>query len=210
MTMPEVEAQKVVLAEIAPGEKVRWLGKPDPAQYARQALPMVIFGIPWTLFALFWEAGAMQPALQGIGRADGPGMAFSIMFPLFGLPFIGIGIGMLTSPIWYRRKAVDTIYAVTDRRALIISGAGTRTVQSYDRTAIGTLTRKERADGSGDLLFGPDTRAVQWGNSRRSSSNQTTPGFYGIRTVRQVEQLLREALDARPTLDSGDDNLINP
>lgn len=210
MTMPEAEMQRTVLAELAPGERIKWLGKPDPAQYARQALPMVIFGIPWTLFALFWEGGAIQPALQGIDRAGGPGMAFSIMFPLFGLPFIGIGIGMLTSPIWYRRKAANTIYAVTDRRALMISGSGTRTVQSYDRSAIGTLTRKERGDGSGDLLFGGETPAVQWGNSRRSSSNQTTPGFYGIRTVRQVEQLLREALEARPAFGSDNDGLAAP
>jgi hypothetical protein len=209
MTMPEVEIQRTVLAELAPGEKIKWLGKPDPAQYARQALPMVVFGIPWTLFALFWEGGAIQPALQGIGRAGGPGMAFSIMFPLFGLPFIGIGIGMLTSPIWYRRKAANTIYAVTDRRALIIEDAGRRTVQSFDRSVIAHLTRNERGDGSGNLLFGPDNN-LEWAYRRRTSGSRTTPGFYGIRTVRQVEQLLRETLDARPALERDNDGPTAP
>ena len=47
-----------VRSELRQGEKLRWVGQPRPGRMARQALPIVLFGIPWTAFALFWMAMA--------------------------------------------------------------------------------------------------------------------------------------------------------
>jgi hypothetical protein len=44
-----------------------------------------------------------------------------VLFPLFGVPFVLIGLGMLAAPYWMRRKAQNTVYALTDKRALILS-----------------------------------------------------------------------------------------
>ena len=49
-------------------------------------------------------------------RDQMPFQLISICFPLFGLPFVLIGLGMLTAPHWAKRKALRTAYAVTDRR----------------------------------------------------------------------------------------------
>jgi hypothetical protein len=71
-------------------------------------------GIPVTAFAIFWMALASQQTKQ----ISGPGS----FFPLFGIPFIVVGLGMLSSPLWRGRKALRTVYALTDQRAIIFEG----------------------------------------------------------------------------------------
>src|SRR5207247_633237 len=104
--------------ELDAGERILWCGQPNPGRMWIHAVPILIFGIPWTLFAVFWMAMAI-----GFGtHASGPPGPFRSLFPLFGLPFVLIGIGMLSAPYWMARTARSTIYAITDKRALVISG----------------------------------------------------------------------------------------
>lgn len=91
-----------VEAEINTGEVITWIGSPVPRLFARRAWPLVLFGIPWTAFAVFWmfgAAGFKMPVFQKPGDA----------FPLFGIPFILIGCGMLSSPLWWRYKPLVEI-----------------------------------------------------------------------------------------------------
>ena len=114
-------------------------------------------GIPWTAFALFWMAGASGLLFGGFGGGNGPpGMgAFFICFPLFGIPFVLIGLGMLTSPFWAVRRAKRTCYALTDRRAILWEAGwfGRIEVRSYGPADLTRLRRVEYADGNGDLVF---------------------------------------------------------
>ena len=59
--------------------------------------------------------------------------AFGVLFPLFGLPFVMVGVGMLSSPFWLRRRAKRTCYALTDRRAILWEAGwfGSVEVRSY-------------------------------------------------------------------------------
>src|SRR5690242_9223926 len=115
---PELEAR--VQAELAPGEKLVWLGQPRPRRSMLAGLPIVLFGIPWTAFAVFWVALAFGIGANAKRRgAGGIPPWLDLCFPLFGLPFIGIGLGMLSAPYWIRRAAAKTCYAVTDRRAIV-------------------------------------------------------------------------------------------
>lgn len=167
--------------EMAPDERLFWAGRPDAKRLAFQTLPIVLFGIPWTCFTVFWVAVAAQGVWGSDTRAPG---AF-VLFPLFGIPFVLVGLGMLSAPFWAYRKGQQTVYAVSDRRVLIIGGGKTRSVQSYTNEDIGTIERKERGDGSGDLIF---SRTV---SPTRNGSSTTTPiGFFGIPDVRGVETIL--------------------
>lgn len=56
---------------------------------------LLLFAIPWTLFACFWTAAALLSAVTMV-REKGF-TVWTLAFPLFGLPFIVIGVGML----WY-------------------------------------------------------------------------------------------------------------
>jgi hypothetical protein len=65
---------------------------------------------------------------------------------LFGLMF-------LFSPISVYFKGLSTIYALTNKRAIIITTWLRRSVQSYGSADIGAIERTDQPDGSGDLAF---------------------------------------------------------
>jgi hypothetical protein len=63
--------------------------------------------IAFTAFAVFWTVTSwvMMFGMPGRGEAvQGPGFPFDF-FPCFGLPFIVIGLSMLSAPLWYFRLA---------------------------------------------------------------------------------------------------------
>jgi hypothetical protein len=177
------ELRTLVESEMQPGERIDWLDQPIPGRLARSTLPILLFGIPWTAFALFWTAGAAW----GASKADG-GPWMLHVFPLFGLPFILIGLGMLSSPYWVHRRARRTAYVLTDRRAVVFSAGwrGSTTVRSFDPTRLGDLQRKQNADGSGDLIFTQDL----WRDSD-GDRHTTNVGFLAVRNVKQAEEMVR-------------------
>ncbi len=177
------QLRSLVESEMQPGERITWMEQPIPSRMARKTLPIVLFAIPWTAFAVFWMAAA------GWGTAkaeDGHGL-FGI-FPLFGVPFVLIGIGMLLSPLWARRNARRSAYVITDRRAILFTAgwSGSVTVRSFGPDRLTDLRRRQHADGSGDLVFAQDIHRNSDGE--RHSADV---GFLAIREVKAVEELIR-------------------
>jgi len=183
--MDRMQADETALSQLDAGEHLLWSGAPDPGRLALQALPAMLFGVPFTAFAAFWMTMAFRMTGAGSHPAS-PGPFFA----LFGLPFLLIGLAILTSPLWTYLGAQRTVYAVTEHRALIISGLGTRGVQSFTHADIGDLERFERADGSGDLYF------AARGYVTRGVARMQRLGFIGIPEVRTVEQLIRSHLQS--------------
>jgi hypothetical protein len=174
--------------ESAPGERVVWSGQPVPKRYTRGSWGLVLFGIPWTAFSVFGTTVAAFVGTRTMKGDDPMSTGFRWFFPLFGVPFILIGVGLLSSPWWGRRRAGRVLYAITDRRALVLEPAwrGSRTVKSFGPAEIQSLERTEHADRSGDLIF----LRKAWRDSdgdRRS----TSVGFTGVPQVRDVEVHLR-------------------
>jgi hypothetical protein len=120
-------------------------------------------------------------------------MTMGLMVPC-GLPFLAVGIGLIASPIWLRSMARRTLYALTDRRALIWQPGwfGSATVRSYTAAGLGHISRRERRDGSGDLVFEEFTTYSHGSNG--PSSHTTRRGFLAINNVREVEELVRRTL----------------
>ena len=176
--------QQRLRAELKPGESITWAGQPSPNRYMRDGFKLWYFFIPWTAFSLFWIAGASGFHLPTFDR----GWDF---FPLFGLPFLLIGLGGLSSPLWLRRKAHSIIYAITNRRAMTIEGAKSITVKSYLAGDIADIEQTEHQDGYGDLVL----RKEQYRDSDgdRQTSKQ---GFFAIADVRRVEQLIEKLAQA--------------
>ena len=145
---------------------------------------IVLFGIPWTAFAVFW----MSAAGWGVSHSNAPG-PFSF-FPLFGLPFVLIGVGMLSSPFWMSRKALRTVYAITDQRAIVFEGRvfGGVNVQSFLPERLTSMSRNERSDGTGDLIF------EQFQQPAGSGTTTVRRGFIAIERVRDVEELINNSL----------------
>jgi hypothetical protein len=161
-----------VANELAPEEKLVWAGQPRADLALRAAWVLIPMGILFTGFTLFWTA-----------------LAPWFMAPC-GLPFFAIGLFMLGSPIWLRTLARKTVYALTDRRAIIFkpSWFGRVLVQSFTAAGLGQMSRRERPDGSGDLIFQVFTTG--FGENARSEQQ----GFLAIDDVRAVEDLVRRTL----------------
>ena len=175
------KVRNLVETEIA-GEQVLWMDQPIPSRYSRQAWFLVLFGIPWTAFSIFWTWGAFSATKLF------PNASIALLFPLFGVPFILMGLGMLTSPYWMSLRAKDTVYILTQRRAIIISSGwlGALSVRSFEPSRLRDIQRRQYSDGSGDIIFVNDFRYDSHGQSY-----PTHVGFKAIRDVKSVEDLLR-------------------
>jgi hypothetical protein len=189
---PELDAR--VRSELGDGERLLWVGQPRPGRFARSAIPIVLFGIPWTAFALFWMATASGVWFGGFKGAGGVGALFAC-FPLFGLPFVLVGLGMLSSPYWLWRRAKRTCYALTDRRAILWQAGwfGSVEVRSYSPAELTRISRTEHADGSGDLVF-EEVLSLGRDSDGHRTTRTTRHGFMAISNVREIEELLRKAL----------------
>lgn len=175
------ELEDKVNRELEPGEKIRWMEQPIPRYFTPVSIGAFLFGIPWTAFAIFWICGA-----SGFRMPDFSKGGFSF-FPLFGVPFVLVGLAMLSAPLWSYRKAFKTVYVITDRRAIMFDGGWMTMVRSYPPHRLQNVYRKEKRNGSGDVIL----------EQRMRSGGENGPqamdvGFLGIRDPKAVEGMLRE------------------
>ena len=75
-------------AELVPGETVIWQQAPEQGARVRGSVITRIFGLFWLAFSLVWEAFALTAASAG-------GPALTMIFPIFGLPFVAIGVWLV-------------------------------------------------------------------------------------------------------------------
>lgn len=177
--------------ELNSGEHLLWKGRPPGGFRLRSA---DIFMIP---FSLFWSAIVFSAALAAFNQpaqkgGTGPSLIFLIPFLLIGLYML---IGRFFVDAMMRAR---TEYAITNRRAIIVSGLFSRNVKSIDLKTTSELSLSERGDNSGTITFG----ATRFGAMRRYSwsSNPTsgTPAFEMIEDVRSVYRIIEQVRNAKP------------
>ncbi|MGO8688402.1 MAG: PH domain-containing protein [Thermoguttaceae bacterium] len=190
---PDLQAK--VEEELEAGERIQWLGMPTPRFFTPAATGAFLFAIPWTAFALFWTAGAAWGAWH-VGKGNGPGLF--CVFPLFGLPFILIGIGMLSSPLWAHWRARKTAYMITDRRAVTFDGGWSTTIRSYPPAKLQDVYRREKKDGSGHVII--SRRA--WSDSKGDNRSEEL-GFLRIANPKEVEDMLKQLAEQAETRQVG-------
>ena len=172
----EETEEQMLSAELAPGEQLVWHQR--PAQWARVRGAWVgrIFGVFWLAFSIFWTVGAAG-SVVGIGL-------FGLIFPLFGLPFIAIGIWMVFFQAGSQKKRPrNTIYAVTDQRVLEVCFYGRRRTRSLPLSAVRGMDKRMEADGTGELRFATAADQYAWygyENDRRGRQRPQPFVFYGI------------------------------
>lgn len=177
------EIRRKINDELQPGEFIRWIEQPIPRFFTAASIGSVLFGIPWTSFAIFWMWGASGFKIPDLRE----GLQPQHLFALFGVPFVLVGFIMLSSPIWVWQAARKTVYLVTDKRAISIQGGWSTTIRSYLPDQLKDVYRKERADGTGDVIIA----IRRW---KDSDGDQRTEeiGFCGVRSPREVENMLRQ------------------
>ena len=107
MTADRYTDMAVLRTFLHDGEEVLWTGRPYSGAPYRPPLSGVISSLFVVCFSLFWMALA----------ATG-----SPFFALFGTPFLAIGLYTFATVVFgAKRQMARTLYAVTDRRAIILT-----------------------------------------------------------------------------------------
>lgn len=175
------------------GEQVLWAGQPDAWKALLLTTPILLFAIPWTVFAVGWEyiAVAMLFA-EGSQAPQGAGKVMSYVFPVFGLPFVVIGLVMTGSPLWVWWKARRTIHVLTTRRLATVLAGKSLDVTSVEIGQIVSTTRKEKRDGSGTL-------DLYMGEYRDSDGDRVEKrlSMPGVPDVRELDRLISEIIGTR-------------
>lgn len=189
--IPEHLAQRLH-AELKPAETVVWRGVPAPRWFSSESLAACLFGI-----LLVVCIGIFAVALLKGGASGGPDQAALLMFGAFFAMFLGVGVYLFFSPLGERLRSSNTVYAVTDRRVITITGSRERSTNSYRPEFLVHLTRIDRPKSRGDILIGEEAEIrdikAQGGQPR---------GLYNIRDPARVERIIRELVsnyNARPS-----------
>jgi hypothetical protein len=188
----QIDLLQVVENELRQDEQIIWTGQPIPSHMARRRLGVCGFGLLFGGFAVFWFVGALWTTHQS---TQSPGW-MTYIFPLFGLPFIAVGLAMIASPLYAARTARKIIYVITNQRALIIACSKWHKVKSFRPEQLQSIERTTRSDGSGDLVFGNDAQSSAPGY-QQGNYGAVAVGFIGVRDVRQVEALLSEVAGSK-------------
>jgi hypothetical protein len=170
------------------GEPILWAGRPSAQAVFWKSTPILLFGIPWLAFSLAWELIALGVFFNtGIGKVEGPGGILAYVFPIFGLPFVAIGIGLVGAPLWGARKAMRTVHVLTDRRLVTAVLGKTLSIKSIDPQRVYDVTRVEKGDGSGTITFA-------LGSYRDSDGDKVEKSevWPGIPDIRELELKFRQ------------------
>lgn len=97
--------QEKVDREIESGERIQWIGMAIPQFYTPITTIALLSAIVLTAPAISWIVDVSDFKLSDFneGRVSS--------FPLFAVPFVLIGLGILSSPLWLYRNACKTAYA---------------------------------------------------------------------------------------------------
>lgn len=176
MSEPFAAAPAELTRRLIGHEKLIWWDRPIAKLLARREFQYpFLFGLFFFGFSVFWMTMAWHA----------PGGFF-----LFGLPFIGFGLWTISAPWRAYRRADWTLYALTDRRALILEGSTTR---SFPLELIEFVETESFADGSGHVLFFKDAPPL----IRLSSNNNWTVIKSGFLAIRDADNVGRALLDER-------------
>lgn len=183
------EVQLLAQKELQSGERLLWAGTGDPKRTALAMLPVSFFGIFFAGFAVFWMWGAAGGTRHAV-KSSGPMM----IFPLFGLPFLFIGLSIVAAPLWVYLRGLRTVYAVTDQRVMAVIDGRNRAVKSYAPGDILSVEHRERANGTGDLIL--QTKGILASNNNTTRPNSVILG--GISDVMTVERLVMDLRKKQP------------
>ena len=189
------DAQLRAQSELQSGESLYWTGTADPRRAAISAIPDSIFGIPFAGFALFFITHAYHATSAMSKSSHNAFVSGFQVFPLFGLPFLLVGLGIILAPLWAFLKGGNTVYAVTNQRVMIITGSGNRSVKSLTPADIVSVDHRERPDGSGDIAI--TTNAMIRSNNMTS---QMKVALCGVPNVKQVAQQVLALHTQRPAV----------
>jgi hypothetical protein len=170
-------------SELESDEPIVWVGRHNARPYVLQTMLLLVFAVPFTAFAVAWTAEVAGIDVPNFNVPDG-------FKAWYGIPFILIGLGLCCTPFWAVWIARRTAYVLTDRRAIVFDGLRPYAIRTFLPDRLRDLSRTERSDGSGNLVFLRRPERDSEGDRRLVDY-----GFMAIPDVKQVEELVRRLVE---------------
>jgi hypothetical protein len=180
------------VADEAAGHTVIWVGQPSRTTAFLWATPIWLIATPFTLIAVVWTLSAFHLTWQPSSHDAPDGFQYQRLMPLWGVPFLAAGFGLMASPFKAARAASKTVTVLTDQ-ALILIWATRRGPPAFRRVPIThfiSIDRTEFEDGRGKLSILTGQEPDSDGKMQDQIETITD-----IADVRDVELRLRAAMD---------------
>jgi hypothetical protein len=188
--------KKMVEDELSKGERLVWLGQPDPKIVVVKSLPFAIL-----LFLTFFVCGLGSLVICYFMNRQTAELK-QVMPLIVGICTIFMLIGIVAglNPLrkyWIARR---TCYTLTSRRAIVWGSSllGQQSMVVYSPAMLVRMRRKDSfifKDGAGDVIFRTHTVIItQRGRRGSTFASEIRYGFIAIRRAREVEVLVRETL----------------
>ena len=167
------------------GEEMLWAARPVGKSWRGEAIGRLVFGLVFGGFALLWTTIAYY------GVTDAEDSSFMVyLFPLFGLPFLFVGFGMLYSTATVARRLMSTVYALSNQRFLILTDWPRYAAFSVELATISSVKKSAKLDGSGSLVL------VHTGEGAPSETFAGIPAVAGV--SEQLDQLRQKLRSREP------------
>jgi hypothetical protein len=177
-------ATAIATRELMSGERLQWAARPRPWAVARQKLTMFPIGLALLV------VGAVAVDVAAHGMLTPSEILASLPIRSVGVLLVLLGIAIACAPLVAALLARRTVYAVTNRRLLVIDRAFAHRVASFAAEDIrAIMVTNERADGSADIVFRQEIRHIRLRTARYGIVNKI--GFFGITDADRVRDLIR-------------------
>ncbi len=173
--------------ELEPGESIQWLERLIARFFTRSTLGIFLAGLFSIGFSFFWLRGWLEmTALKGARITEPMSNWVRNGGGFVGILMIIIALVPLSVPILHWLEVRRTIYAITDRRAIVLVSGSPRIVRSFCPRELAAIERRENADGSGDLIVFTHREKDGDGDTYTREF-----GFKYLRNPREFERILR-------------------
>lgn len=162
---------------LEPGERLIWHGRPNVERLVGRKLGGIFVAGAGVGLLLLWAWYAFAG-----------GSAISSFVALM---FVALAAILAHGKFREVLDARTTRYAVTDRRAIIVSGRAMNARRDYLPDAIGPLETRNEIHGAGDLLFNHTIKIGHFGRRRTESD-----GFIGIAEIAKARRALSALMES--------------
>ena len=188
-----------IQGQLEQGEHLLWHGYPARGLMLRASDVFLIpFSLLWTGFAILWTGAVLTSiGLSGFSKLSSHFQSqevITLLFPLFGFAFVLAGLfftfGRFVADA-YRR--IRTEYAITNTRAIILSGWFARSLNSMP--IIPALQIEVSGRNRGSIKFGPGYSGYRRWAAWMGPSHPFM--FEGIVDVQSVYRIIRDVQQGR-------------
>ena len=179
------------------GEEVLWKGQPCIYKYfSKNDFFLIPFSILWGGGAISWEVSVLNKYFLNVGKEK-----TSLMFSLFGIPFVIMGLYLLFGRFIYKvKKKRKTWYIITNKRIMILCNFLGNNMTTLNIDAIHTLVKSVGKGGIGSIIFlnaNGIQSIVQNAGLDLLPNFPENVAFYDVADVASVHQLMQHLVSLK-------------